>query len=166
MTWCSVAEIVEATTAEQIEQMRNLFHEYHAQLAGETLAPGFDAEIAALPGVYAPPQGKLLLAVVAGQPVGCVGLRPFPQENTCEMKRLYIRPGFRGGKLGRQLVDRVLQEARALGYRCMRLDTHPPSMQAALAMYRRLGFREVLPEPLENNAELIYLQLSLDPSSL
>jgi len=156
-----VCEIVEATTAEQIEQVRNLFCEYRAQLPAEYCARSFDAEIAELPGVYAPPRGKLLLATVVGQPVGCVGIRPFPLAGTCEMKRLYLRPAFRGGKLGRQLVERSLAEARLLGYRSMRLDTHPPSMQAAVNLYRKLGFREVSPHPLEPIEELIYMELDL-----
>ena len=96
---------------------------------------------------------------MSGQPVGCVGLRPFPLEAACEMKRLYVRPAFRGSKLGRELAERVLQEARALGYRRLRLDTHPPTMQAAVRMYRKLGFQEVSPaDPVEG---LLYMELRL-----
>ena len=156
-----MSNIIEATTPEQIEQVRNLFAEYRAQLVVEPCLLAFDAEIAMLPAEYAPPRGKLLLANVVGQPVGCVGLRPFPQPGACEMKRLYVRPGFRGGKVGRQLVERVLQEARVLGYAVMRLDSHPPSMQSAVAMYRKFGFREVPPAPLEPTDGLIYMELSL-----
>jgi len=156
-----MSEIIEATTPEQIEQLRNLFTEYRAQLPVDYCAKGFDAEIASLPGVYAPPGGKLLLATVVGQPIGCVGLRPFPLAGACEMKRLYLRPAFRGGKLGRQMVERCLLEARSLGYRSMRLDTHPPSMQAAVALYRKLGFREVSAAPLEPTEGLIYMELDL-----
>ena len=156
-----MGEIIEVTTAEQLEQVRNLFGEYRAQLPVEYCFRSLDVEIAGLPGVYAPPKGKLLLATVVGQPAGCVGLRPFPREGACEMKRLYVRPGFRGGKLGKQLVDRVLLEARSLGYSCLRLDTHPPSMQAALAMYRKLGFQEVAPDPSEAVEGLVYMELQL-----
>ena len=156
-----MCHILPATNPEQIEQVRNLFAEYRAQLPVEYCARAFDAEIAGLPGVYAPPRGMLLLATVVGQPVGCVGLRPFPLERTCEMKRLYVRPGFRGGKLGRELVERVLHEARALGYSSMRLDTHPGFMAAAVAMYRKFGFREVSPHPLPPIDELIYMELKL-----
>jgi GNAT superfamily N-acetyltransferase len=157
-----VSEIVEVTTPEQIEQVRNLFAEYRAQLPVEYCFRSFDAEIAGLPGVYGPPKGTLLLATIVGQPVGCVGLRPFPVEGSCEMKRLYVRPGFRGGKLGRKLVDEVLRQAKLLGYSSMRLDTHPPTMPAALDMYRKLGFREVGPEPLEPVEGLIYMELALN----
>jgi GNAT superfamily N-acetyltransferase len=157
-----VSEIVEVTTPEQIELVRNLFAEYRAQLPVEYCFRSFDAEIAGLPGVYGPPKGTLLLATIVGQPVGCVGLRPFPVEGSCEMKRLYVRPGFRGGKLGRKLVDEVLRQAKLLGYSSMRLDTHPPTMPAALDMYRKLGFREVGPEPLEPVEGLIYMELALN----
>ncbi len=149
-----MSEIVEAITAAQIDQVRHLFRQYQAELP---LHLRF--ELPALPGEYGPPTGKLLLATVAGQPVGCIGLRPFPLEATCEMKRLYVRPIFRGGKLGKELVDRVLQDGRALGYQRIRLDTHPPSMQAAVKMYRRLGFQEVtVTDPVEG---LLYMELAL-----
>jgi GNAT superfamily N-acetyltransferase len=159
-----VSEVVEAVSAEQLEQVRNLFREYQAELLPQYRARSLEDELASLPGVYAPPKGKLLLATVAGQPVGCVGLRPFPQEGTCEMKRLYVRPTFRGGKLGRLLVERAVQEARGLGYSRLRLDTHPPSMQAALAMYRDCGFQEVRPEPAEPVEGLLYMELLLTPT--
>ncbi|HKD86833.1 MAG TPA: GNAT family N-acetyltransferase [Terriglobales bacterium] len=157
-----MSEIVEVTTPEQIEQVRNLFAEYRAQLPVEYCFRSFDAEIAGLPGVYGPPKGTLLLAMVVGQPVGCVGLRPFPADGACEMKRLYVRPGFRGSKLGQKLVDELLRRARVLGYASMRLDTHPPTMSAALDMYRKLGFREVSAGPGEAVEGLIYMELALN----
>jgi carbonic anhydrase len=156
-----VCEIVEVTSREDIEQVRNLFTEYRAELAVEPCLRSFDAEIASLPGSYAAPNGKLLLAKVVGQPVGCVGLRPFPMEGSCEMKRLYVRPPFRGDKLGKKLAEQIVREARNLGYRSMRLDSHAPSMQAAIKMYRRLGFVEVKPDPLEAIEGLIYMELAL-----
>jgi GNAT superfamily N-acetyltransferase len=153
----TVSEIVEAITTEQLEQVRSLFRQYRAELPLQYRFRSFESE--GLPGEYGPPQGKLLMALVSGQPAGCVGLRPFPQEATCEMKRLYVRPGFRGGKLGRELAERVLSEAHALGYRRLRLDTHPPTMQAAVRMYRKLGFQEVSQaEPVEG---LLYMELRL-----
>jgi putative acetyltransferase len=157
-----LSEIVEVTTAEQLEQVRTLFGEYRAQLPVEYCSRTLDAEIAGLPGEYAPPKGKLLLATVVGQPVGCLGLRPFPRDSTCEMKRLYVRPGFRGEKIGRQLLDRVLLEGRNLGYSFLRLDTHPPTMQAALALYLKLGFQEVTADPGEAVQGLLYMELRLD----
>ena len=96
-----------------------------------------------------------------GQPVGCIGLRPFPADGACEMKRLYVRPPFRGDKIGMQLAERIVQEGRDLGYRSMRLDSHPDSMAAAIRMYRKLGFREVTPDPLPPIDGLIYMELTL-----
>lgn len=156
-----MGEIVEVTSKEDIEQVRNLFTEYRAELAVEPCLRSFDAEIASLPGSYAAPKGKLLLAKIVGQPVGCVGLRPFPTEGSCEMKRLYVRPPFRGDRLGKKLAEQIVQEARSLGYRSLRLDSHASSMQAAIKMYRRLGFVEVKPDPLEPIEGLIYMELPL-----
>lgn len=156
-----MSEIVEPTTPEQIEQVRYLFGEYRAQLPVDYCFRSFDEEVAGLPGEYSPPKGLLLLATVVGQPVGCVALRPFPREGTCEMKRLYVRPAFRGGKLGRELAERLFDEARRLDYSSMRLDSYASLMQSAVALYRKLGFREVGPEPLEPVEGLIYMELSL-----
>jgi GNAT superfamily N-acetyltransferase len=163
-----MAEVIEAITAEQVEQVRVLFGEYRAELVVEDCFAAFDVEIATLPSEYAPPGGKLLLATVVGQPVGCVGLRPFPKPGACEMKRLFVRTAFRGGKVGKKLVDRALKEASLLGYSCLRLDTHPPTMPSAVAMYRKLGFREVPADPLRPTEGLVYMELPLrqeaDPS--
>lgn len=156
-----MSEIVEVTTAEQIEQVRNLFGEYRAQLPVEYCFQSFDAEMAGLPGEYAPPKGALLLATVVGQPVGCVALRPFPLDSACEMKRLYVRPTFRGDKLGRRLAERVLNKARDLGYATMRLDSYRALMGSAVELYRRLGFREVGADPMEPVDGLIYMELAL-----
>ncbi|HUI84428.1 MAG TPA: GNAT family N-acetyltransferase [Candidatus Binatia bacterium] len=159
-----MSQIVEASTAEQIEQVRNLFLEYRAQLPVEYCFRAFDDEVAGLPGTYSPPRGTLLLATVLGQPVGCVGLRPFPREGTCEMKRLYVRPAFRGDRLGIKLTERALMEARRIGYSSVRLDSYASSMQAAVEMYRKFGFREVDSDPLEPAPGLIYMELPLRSS--
>ena len=156
-----MSEIVEVTSPKDIEQVRTLFTEYRAELVVEPCFHSFDEEIASLPGSYAPPGGKLLLAKVVGQPVGCIGVRPFPSEGACEMKRLYVRPPFRGDKIGKLLAEQILREARGLGYRSMRLDSHPGSMAAAIRMYRKLGFREVSAAPLEPIDGLIYMELAL-----
>jgi len=156
-----MSDIIEAVTPQQVAQVRNLFVDYRRQLPLDYCFQTFDAEIAGLPGDYAPPRGMLLLATVVGQPVGCVGLRPFPLAATCEMKRLYVRPGLRGGNLGRLLVERLLNEARVLGYKSMRLDSYRPRMQAAIALYRSFGFREIPPDPLQPTEGLIYMELAL-----
>lgn len=156
-----VCEIVEVISAQELEQVRILFTEYRAELAVDACLQSFHSEIAELPGTYAPPWGKLLLAKVVGQPVGCVGLRTFPVENTCEMKRLYVRPPFRGDKIGLALAQKIVETARTMGYRSMRLDSHPATMRGAVKMYRRMGFAEVPADPLKPIEGLIYMQLAL-----
>jgi len=153
----SATKIVEVTALEQIEEVRSLFREYQSALPKQYRFS--DREWLDLPGEYASPQGALLLATVAGRLAGCVGLRPFPLPNACEMKRLYIRPEFRGIKLGKALVEQVIQVARRLRYSHVRLDTHPSTMQAAVELYRRFGFQEVPAHPASKVEGLCYMQL-------
>lgn len=157
-----MAEIVEAQTKPQIAQVQMLFRAYRAEMVVPICFAEFDGEIETLPGLYAPPKGALMLATVSGQPAGCVALRPYPAEGVGEMKRLYVRPTFRGDSLGVRLIERILQEARARGCRRLRLDSHPPSMGAAIAHYRRMGFSEV---HAICNAEpwLLYMERQLLP---
>jgi N-acetylglutamate synthase-like GNAT family acetyltransferase len=157
-----VCEIVTATSQQQIEQVRSLFAEYDAQLPVASRLAALDPETAVLPGEYSPPAGFLLLATVVGQPVGCVGLRPFPAEGTCEMMRLYVRPAFRGEHLGEALVTRLLREARALNYTILRISTHRHSMAAATEIFRKFGFRAVPCDPLEPHEELEFMELFLE----
>lgn len=120
----------------------------------------FDEELKNLPGAYAAPSGRLLLAQYGEQAAGCVALRKL-EANVCEMKRLYVRPAYRGTGLGRILVERVIAEARTIGYERMRLDTVASSMQDAIALYRKLGFREIAPyrdNPIEG---ALYMELLL-----
>jgi len=120
----------------------------------------FDQELAGLPGDYAPPEGRLLLAHYDGALAGCVALHKL-EPHVCEMKRLYLRPQFRGKGTGRALAETIIWEARAIGYRRMRLDSVEPVMQAAVAMYRRLGFTEIAayrPNPIPG---AMYMELEL-----
>jgi GNAT superfamily N-acetyltransferase len=153
------AEIVEVSTPEQIERVRSLFREYRSALLERYRFP--TQELLDLPGDYAAPHGGLLLATVTGQPAGCVGLRPFPLSGACEMKRLYVRPGFRGANLGKALVEQAIQAARRMGYVRLRLDTHPGTMLAAMELYRRLGFHEVPAGPVRQVEGLYYMELWL-----
>lgn len=153
-------ELIQAALPEQIEQVRELFLEYAQSLGFSLCFQGFDEELNSLPGAYAPPKGRLLLAKYAGQPAGCVALRPL-ESPICEMKRLYLRPAYRGKGLGRMLTDRVITEARLIGYERMRLDTIQSSMQDAIAIYRKIGFQEIPPYRKNPIAGALYLELQL-----
>jgi GNAT superfamily N-acetyltransferase len=152
--------IWQAVTASDIAQARELFLEYGGSLGFSLCFQGFEKELAGLPGDYAPPGGRLLLLQSEGSLAGCVALHPF-SAGICEMKRLYVRPGHRGKRLGRVLVEAVISEARAVGYTHMRLDTVEPVMKGAVALYRKLGFHEI-PSYRENPmAGTLYMELQL-----
>jgi GNAT superfamily N-acetyltransferase len=152
------AEIREAVGAE-VGLVAELFCEY-AELLGIDLSfQGFEDELAGLPGAYATPGGRLLLALDGAVAAGCVGLRPL-EFGICEMKRLYVRPPHRGTGLGRTLALAVIGEARAIGYERMRLDTLP-SMGAAHDLYRSLGFAEIEPYAVNPVPGTAFLELNL-----
>jgi len=139
---------------------RELFLEYAQSLGFSLCFQNFDAELAGLPGHYAPPEGRLLLVEYDGQLAGCVALHKL-ESGICEMKRLYLRPRFRGKGLGRVLAERVIAEARQIGYQRMRLDTVEPVMKDAVAMYRKLGFKEIPPYCANPMAGTLYMELEL-----
>ena len=141
-------------------QVRELFLEYAGSLGFSLCFQSFDQELAGLPGDYAPPQGRLLLAKYDGQLAGCVALHQI-EDGIGEMKRLYVRPQARGKGLGRALADYLIAEARQIGYKKMRLDTVEPVMKDAVAMYRRLGFREIPPYRENPIAGALYMELTL-----
>ena len=136
-----------------------LFEEYARSLPFGLEFQDFHREIESLPGDYAPPRGRILLAYVGGRPAGCVALRPWDAER-CEMKRMYVRPAFRGAGAGRALAEAVMAEARSVGYRWMRLDT-VPGMDAAIALYRSLGFREIPAYRHNPIAGAVYMEAGL-----
>ena len=150
----------QAESSAQIAQARKLFLEYAQSLGFSLCFQNFDEELAGLPGDYSPPQGRLLLAEYEGQFAACVALHKL-EDGICEMKRLYLRPQFRGKGLGRALADRIIAEARQIGYKRMRLDTVEPIMKDAVAMYRKLGFVEIAPYCENPMGGALYMELQL-----
>ena len=150
----------QAESPKQIAQARELFLEYAQSLGFSLCFQNFDKELANLPGDYAPPDGRLLLAEHETQLAGCVALHKLA-PGICEMKRLYLRPQFRGKGLGRVLTDHIIAEARQIGYHRMRLDTVEPVMKDAVAMYRKLGFQEIAPYCSNPIPGALYMELEL-----
>jgi GNAT superfamily N-acetyltransferase len=144
----------------QIAQARELFLEYAQSLGFDLCFQNFEKELAGLPGDYAPPEGRLLLVEYEGQLAACVALHKL-DAGICEMKRLYLRPQFRGKGLGRALAERIIAEARQVGYQRMRLDTVEPVMKDAVEMYRKLGFKEIAPYRPNPIAGTMYMELEL-----
>lgn len=144
---------------QDLTSARQLLIEYAESLDFDLDFQGFDEELANLPGEYAPPKGYLLLAEYKGQLAGCVALRGL-SEDICEMKRLYVRPEFRGLGIGRALAQFVIEQARTIGYTYMRLDT-APSMQAARALYLSLGFGQISPYRYNPIEGAIFMELEL-----
>lgn len=153
-------EIFQARSADGILTARKLFEEYAAALNISLCFQNFAQEVHGLPGSYAAPAGRLLLAIQDDQAAGCIALRPLA-DNACEMKRLYVRPQFRGRGLGRKLVAAVLAAARETDYEYVRLDTLPEKMDEAILLYRSIGFREIpayYPNPV---AGALFMELAL-----
>jgi GNAT superfamily N-acetyltransferase len=151
---------VQAESPAQIAQARELFMEYAQSLGMNLCFQNFEQELAGLPGDYAPPDGRLLLAEYEGLLAGCAALHKW-ETGICEMKRLYLRPSFRGKGLGRALAEAIIAEARNIGYQRMRLDTIEPIMKDAVEMYRKLGFREMAPYRPNPIAGAMYMELQL-----
>jgi putative acetyltransferase len=152
--------IENAETLELIRAARELFVEYAESLGVDLCFQGFSKELATLPGDYARPAGRLLLALDEEQAVGCGALRPF-SDRVCEMKRLYVRPAFRGRGVGGELVGILIASACEIGYERMRLDTLP-SMTKAIAIYRALGFQEITPYRINPVPGALFLELNLN----
>ena len=143
MRLSDMAAIRPARFPDDLEQVRLIFREYADSLDVDLCFQGFESELAGLPGMYAEPKGRLLLAEDEGEVVGCVAMRPL-EGAVCEMKRLYVRPEARGLRLGRLLAERLLAQARGIGYRRICLDTLP-TMLSAQRLYESLGFEPIAP---------------------
>lgn len=151
--------LIEVDNAQQLPLVRELFREYQAFLAVDLCFQGFEAELANLPGKYAPPNGAILLAEYQGKTAGCVALRAI-DEKVCEMKRLYLRNEFRGLSIGEQLAQAIIHKAQQLGFHTMQLDTLQ-RLQAAMKLYQKLGFQRTDAYYKNPLSEVVYWQLDL-----
>src|SRR5579864_1594426 len=153
--------IVQAETAAQVATARELIEEYAAWLEFKLCFQGFEDEMRTLPGKYAPPGGRLLLALWDGKPAGVIALRPLGEPGLREMKRLYVRPEIRGHHIGRALAEQIIREAAEIGYSRMRLDTVAGKMDSAIAMYHELGFKETDPYYQTPVGHTLFMELAL-----
>ena len=151
---------IQASQPDKIDAARGLFREYEAWLGLDLCFQNFEKELAELPGAYAPPDGRLLLAYEGDELAGCVALRKL-SDGVCEMKRLFLKPQFHGKGRGRLLAQRIIKEARDAGYERMRLDTLAEQMGKAISLYRSLGFRDIEPYYANPVVGAIFLELSL-----
>ena len=154
-----MTEFITAATEEDYREARILLREYEAEIEVDLCFQGFEEELDTLERVYGPPGGVFFLLRQEGRIAGCVALKDLG-GGVCEMKRLFLRPGFRGGGLGRRCAERIVRTAREMGYRAMRLDTLP-AMHAAIALYRSMGFRQIA-QYTENPLEgALFMELRL-----
>lgn len=153
-------KIIQAITEEQIEATRKLFREYEAWFGMNLCFQNFDEEVANLPGKYAAPEGRLYLAFSDEKLAGCIALRKLEDE-ICEMKRLFVKDDFRGQKIGIALIEKLLEEAKKIGYEKMRLDTFPPKMGKAVSLYESYGFYEISPYYHNPYGETLFMELDL-----
>ncbi len=153
-------DIVPAKTAKQIDAARILFREYEVWLELDLCFQGFETELAGLPGKYAEPHGKLLLAYSEENLAGCIALRKL-DVGISEMKRLFVRDGFRGQKIGVKLIERLIADARKIGYKRMRLDTYPLKMGKAVKLYESHGFSLIAPYYDNPCPDVLFMELSL-----
>lgn len=152
--------IIQAKTEAQIGKVRELFREYEAWFGMDLCFQGFEAELASLPGFYAPPGGRLLLAYSDDRLAGCIAMREI-EDGVCEMKRLFVRDEFRGARIGVALIEKLITDAREIGYKKMRLDTYPPKMRKAVSLYESHGF-VAIPRYYDNPHEgVLFMELTL-----
>jgi ribosomal protein S18 acetylase RimI-like enzyme len=154
--------IIQAETAARIEDARRLFREYEAWLDVDLCFQSFEDELKNLPGKYAAPTGRLFLALAGEKIAGCIALRKIDDE-TCEMKRLFVREDFRGSGAGKKLIRKLIADAQEIGYKRMLLDTLPDKMPKAVALYRLYGFREIAPYYENPHKQTLFMEKKLSP---
>lgn len=147
-------------TGDDLAFVKTLFVEYAEGLGFSLCFQGFDKELAGLPGKYAKPKGNLWLAWVDGALAGCVGVRPYGKKRA-EMKRLFVRPGFRGHRLGSRLTRTVVDHAKQAGYKTLLLDTIEDQMREAQAIYRQIGFEKCAPYYDDAPKDIVFYKMSL-----
>lgn len=152
--------MTQAETTEQITNARTLFREYEAWLGMDLCFQGFEAELAELPGKYAKPDGRLYLAYSDEMLAGCIALRKIG-DGICEMKRLFVRDEFRGKRIGIKLIEKLIGDAKQIGYKKMRLDTYPPKMGKAVRIYESHGFIEIPPYYDNPHKGVLFMELEL-----
>lgn len=152
--------IVQAETASQIADARAIFREYETWIDLDLCFQGFEAELAALPGKYSMPDGRLLLAYEGDRLAGCIAMRKL-EDGICEMKRLFVRDDVRGLGIGVSLIERLIADAREIGYSKMRLDTFPPKMGKAVSLYETHGFVEIHPYCDNPHDGVLFMELTL-----
>jgi len=152
--------IRQAESEAEITDTKKIFREYESWLGLDLCFQGFEDELKNLPGKYTAPDGRLYLAHVDNSVAGCIALRPL-ESNACEMKRLFVREEFRGLRIGQMLIERVIDEARYIGYEVMRLDTFPPKMGKAVKLYESYGFCEIPPYYNNPNEGVLFMELPL-----
>lgn len=150
--------IINVETPEQIDDARKLFREYESWLNLDLCFQGFEEELANLPQKYAMPEGRLFLALIDEKAAGCIALRKL-EDGICEMKRLFVREGFRGSGLGKDLIEKLIAEAGFIGYKKLRLDTYPPKMAKAVKLYESHGFVEIPPYYQNPHSATLFMEL-------
>jgi GNAT superfamily N-acetyltransferase len=152
--------IIQAETSDQIDEARKLFREYEEWLGMDLCFQGFEEELRSLPGKYAMPEGRLYLAYWDERLAGCIAMRKL-EDGICEMKRLFVRDGFRGKAIGVSLIEHLIAEAHKQGYLKMRLDTFPPKMGKAVSLYASHGFQPIPPYYDNPHDDVVFMELGL-----
>lgn len=156
----STVKVLRVDTPALIAEARCLFREYRDCLNNDSWFPQFKEELDFLPAPYSPPSGRLLVASLDGKAAGCIAFKAGPEE-TCEMKRFYVRPEYRGMKLGRAMAELLIVEAGNAGYKAMRLGMIP-AMKEAMALYTSLGFSEIPAYRASGCDGTVFLELKLE----